>query len=100
MLLWRDMIPYVILRGRRKSERTIQGSPSKASYLFNSGANLNKFKTTPDKFELAYGDGGHLQWEKPEKRSSLRLYKIIDGGLYLFYNLFGNNTLRTGMKGR
>jgi YHS domain-containing protein len=64
-------------------------------YLFSSQANLNKFKTSPDKYEPAYGGWcAYAMGTSGEKvKIDPETYKILDGKLYLFYNFWGNNTL-------
>jgi YHS domain-containing protein len=65
------------------------------TYLFNSSANLNKFKTNPDKYEPAYG--GWCAFAMGETGEKVKIdpetFKILDGKLYLFYNFWGNNTI-------
>ena len=65
------------------------------TYFFASSANLNKFKSTPDKYEPAYG--GWCAYAMGATAEKVKIdpdtYKIIDGKLYLFYNFWGNNTL-------
>jgi YHS domain-containing protein len=65
------------------------------TYLFASQANLNKFKTSPEKYEPVYGGWcAYAMGETGEKvKIDPETYKIIDGKLYLFYNFWGNNTL-------
>jgi YHS domain-containing protein len=66
------------------------------TYYFANTANLARFKSSPDKYEPAYGgwcafamgDTGEKVKVDPET------FKIIDGKLYLFYNSWGNNTLK------
>lgn len=65
------------------------------TYLFVSKASLSRFKSSPEKYEPAYGgwcafamgDNGEKVKVDPET------FKIVDGKLYLFYNFWGNNTL-------
>jgi YHS domain-containing protein len=69
-------------------------------YYFASAENLALFKANPDKYEPAYGgwcafamgDSGEKVKVDPET------YKIIDGKVYLFYNFWGNNTLKSWNK--
>ena len=70
------------------------------TYLFNSQANLNKFKSTPDKYEPAYGGWcAYAMGETGEKvKIDPETYTILDGKLYLFYNFWGNNTLKDWKK--
>lgn len=70
------------------------------TYQFSSAANLAKFKSTPEKFEPAYGGWcAYAMGESGEKvKIDPETYKILDGKLYLFYNFWGNNTLKTWNK--
>jgi YHS domain-containing protein len=71
-----------------------------AVYYFSSEANKQAFKITPSKYEPQYGgwcayamgyDGSKVEVD-PET------FKIIDNKLYLFYNKYFNNTLKTWNK--
>lgn len=64
-------------------------------YYFASAANLQKFKTAPEKFEPAYGGWcAYAMGANGEKvKIDPETFKIINGKLYLFYNFWGNNTL-------
>lgn len=70
------------------------------TYIFANQTNLNKFKTTPDKFEPAYGGWcAYAMGETGEKvKVDPETFKIIEGKLYLFYNFWTNNTLDTWNK--
>ena len=65
------------------------------TYRFSNAANFNKFKSSPDKFEPAYGGWcAYAMGEKGEKvKIDPETYKILEGKLYLFYNFWGSNTL-------
>jgi YHS domain-containing protein len=67
------------------------------TYLFATQANLAKFKTSPDKYEPAYGGWcAYAMGETGEKvKIDPETYKILEGKLYLFYHFWGNNTLET-----
>jgi YHS domain-containing protein len=64
-------------------------------YQFINAANLNKFKSNPEKYEPAYG--GWCAFAMGETGEKVKVdpetFKIIDGRVYLFYNFWGNNTL-------
>lgn len=64
------------------------------SYQFVSQTNLNQFRSTPDKYEPAYGGWcAYAMGETGEKvKVDPETYTILDGRLYLFYNFWGNNT--------
>jgi YHS domain-containing protein len=66
------------------------------AYHFASQDNLNQFKTNPEKYEPAYGGWcAYAMGETGEKvKIDPETYKIVDGKLYLFYNFWGNNTLK------
>jgi YHS domain-containing protein len=65
------------------------------TYLFSNTANQTRFKSSPEKYEPAYGGWcAYAMGESGEKvKIDPETYKIIDGKLYLFYNFWGNNTL-------
>lgn len=64
-------------------------------YQFTTSTNLNKFKSSPEKYEPAYGGWcAYAMGETGEKvKIDPETYKVLDGKLYLFYNFWGNNTL-------
>lgn len=65
------------------------------TYYFASAINLNKFKTSPEKYEPLYGGWcAYAMGETGEKvKVDPETFKIVDGKLLLFYNFWGNNTL-------
>jgi YHS domain-containing protein len=65
-------------------------------YQFSSAANLAKFKSHPEKYEPAYGGWcAYAMGESGEKvKIDPETFKIVDGHLCLFYNFWGNNTLK------
>ena len=65
------------------------------TYLFANQSNLNKFKSSPEKYEPAYGGWcAYAMGDSGEKvKIDPETFKILDGRLYLFYNFWGNNTL-------
>ena len=66
------------------------------TYQFASIANLAKFKQNPDKYEPAYGGWcAYAMGETGEKvKIDPETFTILDGRVYLFYNFWGNNTLK------
>jgi YHS domain-containing protein len=84
------------VKGRKDFTDTYQG----ISYRFSSQQNLEAFRKDPSAYEPQYGgwcayamgnDGSKVEVD-PET------FKVIDGRLYLFYNAFFNNTLKTWNK--
>jgi len=66
------------------------------TYYFINPLNQAKFNANPAKYEPAYGGWcAYAMGETGEKvKVDPETYKIIDGKLYLFYNFWGNNTLK------
>ncbi len=66
-------------------------------YKFTSAKNLNLFKNAPDKYEPAYG--GWCAFAMGETGEQVKIdpktFTITNGRLYLFYNFWGNNTLKS-----
>lgn len=65
------------------------------TYRFASQSNLEMFKSNPSKYEPAYGGWcAYAMGEKGEKvEVDPETFKIIDGKVYLFYNMYFTNTL-------
>src|SRR5271156_1750216 len=70
------------------------------TYHFNNAANPAAFKKNPAGYEPQYGGWcAYAMGSTGEKvEVDPETYKIIDGKLYLFYNHFFNNTLKTWNK--
>jgi YHS domain-containing protein len=66
------------------------------TYHFANATNQQKFKANPEKHEPAYGGWcAYAMGEAGEKvKIDPETFKIIDGKVYLFYNFWGNNTLK------
>lgn len=84
------------LKGKKELAATYEG----VTYYFNSAANKDLFAKNPAAYEPQYGgwcayamgSGGEKVEIDPET------FKIVDGKLYLFYNAFFNNTLKSWNK--
>ena len=70
------------------------------TYRFASTADRDAFKASPAKYEPQYGGWcAYAMGANGEKVDiDPETFKIIDGKLYLFYNKFFNNTLKTWNK--
>ena len=70
------------------------------TYYFSSVENKEEFKKNPGKYEPQYG--GWCAYAMGKDGSKVEIdpgtFKIIDGKLYLYYNRFFNNTLRSWNK--
>lgn len=69
-------------------------------YYFSSQANREAFAKNPEAYEPQYGGWcAYAMGDSGEKvEIDPQTFKIIDGKLYLYYNAFFNNTLKTWNK--
>lgn len=83
-----------------KGKKDLAASYEGVVYYFSSTANKELFLKNPASYEPQYGgwcayamgDSGEKVEINPET------FKIVDGKLYLFYNAFFNNTLKSWNK--
>ncbi len=70
------------------------------NYYFSSAANKEEFKKNPAKYLPSYGGWCAYAMGKDGTKVEVdpETFKIIDGKLYLFYNKFFNNTLKSWNK--
>lgn len=78
--------------GKSSSSYSYKG----VTYQFANAGNLQKFKESPEKYEPAYG--GWCAYAMGETGDKVKIdpetFKVIEGKVYLFYNFWGNNTLK------
>jgi YHS domain-containing protein len=69
-------------------------------YYFKNAGNLEQFKKNPSKYEPQYGGWcAYAMGAKGEKvEVDPETFKIVDNKLYLFYNKYFNNTLKSWNK--
>jgi YHS domain-containing protein len=83
-----------------KGKKEISAKHNGAKYCFSSEENKNLFIKNPSKYEPQYG--GYCAYaigENGEKVSiNPKTFKIVDGKLYLFYNAYFTNTLKSWNK--
>ncbi|MDZ4714909.1 MAG: YHS domain-containing (seleno)protein [Cytophagales bacterium] len=65
------------------------------TYQFATQANLARFRSSPEKYEPAYGGWCAYAMGRAGEKVKIdpETYKVINDKLYLFYNFWGNNTL-------
>ncbi|HEV8287229.1 MAG TPA: YHS domain-containing (seleno)protein [Chitinophagaceae bacterium] len=84
------------VKGKREFAVFVQG----VTYYFNSLENKEEFKKNPAKYEPQYG--GWCAYAMGKDGSKVEVdpetFKIIDGKLFLYYNKFFNNTLKSWNK--
>ncbi|MFH6991685.1 YHS domain-containing (seleno)protein [Flavobacterium sp. FlaQc-48] len=83
-----------------KGKKEISASYQGVLYNFWSGENKNAFLKNPSKYEPQYGGWcAYAMGSAGEKvEINPQTFKIIDGKLYLFYNAYFNNTLKSWNK--
>lgn len=95
-----DVVSYFKQTKAVKGKKELALSYEGVIYYFSTQANKDAFKKSPAAYEPQYGgwcafamgDSGDKVEIDPET------FKIIDGKLYLFYNAFFNNTLKSWNK--
>lgn len=95
-----DPIAYFKLKKAVKGKNSLAASYEGVTYYFSTKENKDSFVKNPTSFEPQYGgwcafamgDSGEKVEINPET------FKIIDGKLYLYYNAFFNNTLKSWNK--
>lgn len=84
------------IKGEKQYAVEVQG----ATYFFSSSANKEEFQKNPSKYKPQYG--GWCAYAMGKDGSKVEVdpgtFKIIDGRLFLFYNQFFNNTLKSWNK--
>ncbi len=94
-----DVVSYFIGEPE-KGSKSIKTSYEGITYRFSSEVNKQKFLDSPEKFAPAYG--GWCAYAMGVTGDKVKVdpetYKILDDKLYLFYNFWGNNTLKSWNK--
>ncbi len=91
-----------------KGDKTIAADYQGALYYFSTDKNKNSFLQNSSKYEPQYGGWCAFAMGDYGKEVEIdpKTYKIADGKLYLFYNAYFNNTLKswnedeTNLKGK
>lgn len=84
------------IKGDKKNSTNYQG----VMYYFSSEVNKNTFLQNPLKYEPQYGGWCAFAMGDYGKKVEINpeTYKIVNGKLYLFYNSYLNNTLKSWNK--
>lgn len=84
------------IKGKKELTVTFDG----ITYHFATKENKDEFQKSPQKYEPQYG--GWCAYAMGSSGDKVEInpetFKIIDGKLYLFYNAFFNNTLKSWNK--
>jgi len=95
-----DPVAYFAQKKAIKGKSTIVATYDGVIYNFSSQANKELFLKNPTNYEPQYGGWcAYAMGSLGEKvEIDPETFKIIDGKLYLFYNAYFNNTLKSWNK--
>jgi YHS domain-containing protein len=95
-----DPVAYFKSKKAVKGKKELAVSHQGVVYYFSSVENKEEFKKSPAQYEPQYGGWcAYAMGASGEKVSvDPETFKVLDGKLYLFYNKFFNNTLKSWNK--
>ena len=95
-----DPVAYFKINKAVKGKKEMAVYHQGVNYYFSSTENKDEFKKNPVAYEPQYGGWcAYAMGEKGEKVSiDPETFKIVNGKLYLFYNRYFNNTLKSWNK--
>ncbi len=95
-----DAVAYFKLQQAVKGKKEYAVYAQGVTYYFSSQENKEQFKKNPSTYEPQYG--GWCAYAMGKDGSKVEVdpetFKILDGKLYLYYNKFFNNTLKSWNK--
>ena len=95
-----DPVAYFKKGAAAKGKNELAVFDQGVTYYFSSVENKEEFKKNPSNYEPQYG--GWCAYAMGKDGSKVEVdpgtFKIIDGKLYLYYNKFFNNTLKSWNK--
>ncbi|MFC4739415.1 YHS domain-containing (seleno)protein [Flavobacterium ponti] len=95
-----DVVSYFKQNKAVKGNKDLAVSYEGVIYYFSSQTNKDAFKKSPASYEPQYGGWcAYAMGNSGEKvEINPETFKILNGKLYLFYNAFFNNTLKSWNK--
>ncbi len=95
-----DPVAYFSQKKAVKGKSSITSTYEGVVYNFSTQANKDAFVKTPANYEPQYGGWcAYAMGSSGEKvEIDPETFKIVDGKLYLFYNAYFNNTLKSWNK--
>ena len=95
-----DLVTYFTEGKAVKGNKDLAVVDNGVTYYFSSAADKEEFKKNPSKYEPQYG--GWCAYAMGKDGSKVEIdpetFKIINGKLYVFYNKFFNNTMKSWNK--
>ncbi len=95
-----DPVAYFKLSKAVKGKKEITASNEGVQYYFSSQVNKDLFLKSPSSYEPQYGGWCAYAMGATGEKVDINpeTFKIVDTKLYLFYNAFFNNTLKSWNK--
>lgn len=95
-----DPVAYFKSNKAIKGKKELSANFKSVIYYFSTKENLEQFKKNPSIYEPQYGGWcAYAMGNSGEKvEINPETFKIIEGKLYLFYNAYFNNTLKSWNK--
>ncbi len=95
-----DVVSYFTNQAPLKGDRKYTTTYNGANFKFASQDNLDLFNANPEKYIPQYGGYCAYAVALASKKADVnpKTFEIRDDKLYLFYNAFGNNTLKKWIK--
>lgn len=95
-----DPVAYFVQKKAIKGKKELVTNYEGVLYYFSSAANKEAFAKNPAGYEPQYGGWcAYAMGSAGEKvEVDPETFKIVDGKLYLFYNAYFNNTLKSWNK--
>jgi len=95
-----DPVAYFSERKAVEGNKAFSASDAGVTYYFSSAQNRDLFKADPDRYKPQYG--GWCAYAMGASGEKVEIdpgtFKVLNGKLYLFYNKYFNNTLKTWNK--
>ena len=92
-----DPVAYFSVNKAQKGKKDISFPWHGATYYFSYSADRETFRSSPEKYEPQYG--GWCAYAMGHDGSKVEIdpetFKIVNGKLFLFYNRFFTNTLKS-----
>lgn len=92
-----DPVAYFTVGKAVKGSPKIQTQHEGVTYYFTSKEHLQMFEAQPSKYEPQYGGWCAFAMGDYGKKVEINpeTFKLVNGKLYLFYNAYFNNTLKS-----
>lgn len=92
-----DPVAYFTMNKAIEGKKDLSANYNGVTYRFGSKQNKDEFMRNPGRYEPQFGGWcAYAMGKKGEKvEIDPETFKIVDGKLYLFYNKFLNNTLKS-----